>query len=102
MAAAPRREEFQVAVEAKPKAVKPRKLSFKEQRELEGMEALIQSVDAEIQRIEALFASPDFHRTHGPQTNQLTAELEANKEKLNQLYARWEELEKIKSAAEAK
>lgn len=78
---------------------KPRKMSFKEQRELEGMEAQIHAVDAEIQRIETLFASPDFHRTHGPQTNQLTAELEASKEKLNQLYARWEELEAIRAAA---
>jgi ATP-binding cassette subfamily F protein uup len=98
IAATPRREEFKIAAEAKPKAAKPRKLSFKEQRELEGMEAQIQAVDAEIQRIENLFASPDFHRTHGTQTNQLTAELEANKEKLNQLYARWEELEAVKSA----
>src|SRR6185436_9053790 len=43
---------------------KPRKLSFKEIRELEGMEAQIQAVDEEIARIETLFASPDFHRTH--------------------------------------
>jgi ATP-binding cassette subfamily F protein uup len=97
--AAPRREEFKAATEAKPKAAKPRKLSFKEQRELEGMEPQIQAVDAEIQRIESLFASPDFHRTHGTQTNQLNAELEANKEKLNQLYARWEELEAVRAAA---
>jgi hypothetical protein len=54
-------------------------------------------VDAEIVRIEALFASPDFHRTHGTQTNQLTADLAAAKEKLNQLYARWEELEAIRA-----
>src|SRR5208282_4269893 len=34
---------------------KPRKLSFKEMRELEGMEAQIHAVDAEIARIEGLF-----------------------------------------------
>ncbi|HEX5222575.1 MAG TPA: ABC transporter ATP-binding protein, partial [Verrucomicrobiae bacterium] len=81
---------------------KPRKLSFKEQRELEGMEAQILATEEEIARIEGLFASPDFHRTHATQTNQLTAELAAAKEKLSQLYARWEELEAIKVAAEAK
>jgi ATP-binding cassette subfamily F protein uup len=96
--AAVKREEFKVVVEEKAKPAKPRKLSFKEQRELEGMETQIQAVDAAISRIENLFATPDFHRTHGAQTSQLTAELEANKAKLNQLYARWEELEAIRAA----
>src|SRR5437667_11881087 len=79
---------------------KPRKLTFKEARELEGMEPQIQAVDEEIARIEGLFASPDFHRTHATQTRQLTADLAAAKEKLARLYARWEELEAIRSAAQ--
>jgi len=87
-------------VAAAPKSGKPRKLSFKETRELEGMEAQIHAVDEEIARIEGLFASPDFHRTHATQTNQLTAELAAAKQTLAQLYARWEELEAIKTANE--
>ena len=87
-------------VAATPKPAKPRKLSFKETRELEGMEAQIHAVDAEIARIEGLFASPDFHRTHATQTSQLTADLAAAKENLTKLYARWEELEAIKAAAE--
>ncbi len=81
---------------------KPRKLSFNEQRELEGMESQIHAADEEIVRIERLFAAPDFHRTHAPQTRQLTADLAAAKEKLARLYARWEELEAIKTAAERK
>ena len=86
---------------ATPKPVKPRKLSFKEQRELEGMEAQILAAEEEIARIEGLFASPDFHRTHAPQTNQLTADLATSKETLTRLYARWEELEAIRLAASA-
>jgi ATP-binding cassette subfamily F protein uup len=82
------------------KAAKPRKLSFKEARELEGMEAQIHAVDAEIARIEALFVLPDFHRTHATQTNQLNADLAAAKANLANLYARWEELEAIKAASE--
>jgi len=85
---------------ATPRPAKPPKLSFKEQRELEGMEARIQEVEAEIARIEGLFASPDFHRTHATQTNQLKADLTSAKEKLSELYSRWEELEAIKAAAE--
>lgn len=77
---------------------KPRKLSFKEARELEGMEAQIQAADEEITRIESLFTSPDFYRTHATQTAQLNADLAAAKEQLARLYARWEELEAIRSA----
>jgi ATP-binding cassette subfamily F protein uup len=82
------------------KPVKPRKLSFKDARELEGMEAQIHAEDAEIARIEGLFASPEFHRTHATQTNQLTAALASAKENLARLYARWEELEAIKAETE--
>jgi ATP-binding cassette subfamily F protein uup len=77
---------------------RPRKLSFKEARELEGIEAQILAVESEIARIEALFTTPDFHRTHATQTNQLVAELAAVKQQVAQLYARWEELEAIKAA----
>ena len=81
------------------KSAKPRKLSFKEARELEGMEAQILAAEKEIARIEDLFASPNFHRNHGPQTNELIATLAAAKENLAQLFVRWEELEAIKAAS---
>ncbi|MBP7825746.1 MAG: ABC-F family ATP-binding cassette domain-containing protein [Verrucomicrobia bacterium] len=84
---------------APPPRTKPRKLSFKEARELEGMEAQILAVEEEIARIEALFVAPDFHRTHGPQTNQLKDDLAAAKDRLAALYARWEELERRRVAA---
>ncbi len=79
---------------------KPRKLSFKETRELEGMEAEIHAAESEVARIEGLFADPEFFRKHATQVNQLTAEVDAAKEKIQKLYARWEELEAIKSAGE--
>ena len=87
-------------IAATPRPSKPRKLSFKEARELEGMEAQIHAVDAEIARIEGLFVLPDFHRTYATQTSQLTANLATAKENLAKLYARWEELEAIKAAGE--
>ena len=82
-------------------ATRPRKLSFKETKELEGMEEAIAAVEEEISRIEQLFGDPDFNRKYGPQMNELTADLAANKEKLNALFARWEELEAIRAGAEA-
>ena len=84
---------------AAPKPAKPGKLTFKEARELEGIEPQILALEEEIARIEGLFASPNFHRTHAAQTNDLLAELAAAKEKLPRLYARWEELEALKSAS---
>jgi ATP-binding cassette subfamily F protein uup len=77
---------------------RPRKLSFKEARELAGIEAQIQAAEAEVARIEGLFADPEFFRKQGAQVNQLTLELDATKETIAKLYARWEELEAIKAA----
>jgi ATP-binding cassette subfamily F protein uup len=97
--AALKRAEFKVvAGEEKTKSVKPRKLSFKEQHELEDMEAQIHAVEAEVVRIENLFADAEFFRKHAAQVNQLTEELDAAKRKVAQLYARWEELEAIRLA----
>ncbi len=79
------------------KTAKPVKLSFKETRELEAIEPQILAAEAEIARVEALFASPDFHRTHATKTNELLATVAATKEKLAQHYARWAELEARKT-----
>jgi ATP-binding cassette subfamily F protein uup len=87
-------------IAAAPKTAKPRKLSFKEARELEGMEAQIHAVEAEVARIEGLFADPEFFRKHATRVNQLTADLDAAKKNVAVLYARWEELEAIRLAAD--
>jgi len=79
---------------------KPRKLTWKEKNELEGMEAVILNAEEEVARIEGLFADPKFHSRHGARTNQLTSELEAARIQAASLYARWEELEGIRAASE--
>ena len=66
------------------------------------MEARILEVEGEIARIEDLFASPDFHRTHATQTNDLKAELETARARRADLYARWEELEALRLAFASK
>jgi ATP-binding cassette subfamily F protein uup len=80
---------------------KTRKLNFKESRELEGMEAAIAEVEEEIARIEALFVDPDFNRKYGQQMEEFNAQLAGEKEKLNALFARWEELEAIRAGSSA-
>ncbi len=74
---------------------KPRRLSWKEQQELKTIEAEILEAEAEVERIETLFASPDFHVRHGHQTSELTAALDMARERTSTLYERWAELEEI-------
>ncbi len=103
-AAAAARQPAAVVAPTKPAApapAKPRKMSFKETRELAGMEEAIHVAEAEIARIENLFADPDFHRTHARQTDQITADLAAAKANLEKLFLRWEELEAMKSRAKS-
>ncbi len=80
-------------------APKRRKLSYKETRELETIEADIHAAEAEVARIEAMLSVPDAYMKHGSQWAELEAQLEAGRERVPQLYARWEELEAIKTAA---
>jgi len=82
-------------------AARTRKLNFKETREFEGMEAQIFTEEQEIARVEALFLTPNFHQEHGQQTKELLAKIAAGKRKVAQLYARWEELERISTGGAA-
>ena len=77
---------------------KPRKMTWKEKTELEGMDAAIIKAEEAMARIEGLFADPEFHSKHGAKTSELTNELEAAKKHGTALYARWEELEAIRTA----
>ena len=79
---------------------KPRKITWKEKAELEGMEAAILKAEEAVARIESLFADPEFHSKHGAKTIELTSELETAKKQGAALYARWEELEAIWAANE--
>jgi len=80
---------------------KPRKLTFKEQKELDGMESVIQQVEQKIADLEALFLEPDFHRKHGHRIAEIHADLSAAKKQVAALYARWEELEAIRAGSVA-
>ena len=100
-AAAMKKEQARRLLAKAPGNSKARKLNFKETRELEGMEQAIAEVEAEIARMEALFAEPDFNRKFGQRAKELNAELASYKEKLNALFARWEELEAIRAESAA-
>ncbi|MEY5025988.1 MAG: hypothetical protein RLZZ244_1516 [Verrucomicrobiota bacterium] len=78
---------------------RPPKLSWKEERELEGMEDRILEAEAEIERIESLFAAPDFYAKHGHEALALQAALESKRLEVPALYNRWSELEAKRQAS---
>ena len=82
-------------VSAPAKTARPRRLTFKEQRELSGMEAAIQASEARVSELEATLNSPDFYATRAREAPGLVAELEAARAEVTRLYARWAELDQI-------
>ena len=73
-------------------ATRPRKLSFKEQREFDGMEAAIMAAETRVQELETTLNDPQFHATRSREAHGLIAELETTKAQVTRLYERWEEL----------
>ena len=79
-----------------PQKEKPRKLSFKEQKELETLPRRIEELDAEHQQIIAAMADPAFYRTSGDKVSSTTARLAVVEQELAAAYKRWDELEALK------
>jgi ATP-binding cassette subfamily F protein uup len=82
-----------------PSSSRPRRLSFKEQRELEGMEAAILDRESRVQELETTLNDPEFHATRSREAHGLITELEAAKAEVARLYARWHDLDQIAQAA---
>lgn len=80
----------------------PRKLSFKENRELEGMEEAVTAAESKIAEIEACFGDPDFFEKYGSRSAELRRELDAARAEAARLYQRWEELENKRATLEGK
>ena len=83
------------AKQAAATGAKPRKLKWKEERELESIESVILEAESEVARLEEAFAAPDFYATHGDRWQTMEVELNAARERVTQLYARWAELEEL-------
>jgi ATP-binding cassette subfamily F protein uup len=81
------------------KGEKTRKLTFKEQKELEGMEQAILEAEQNVEELEALFLEPDFHRKHGHRIEEIQWDLTKAKGSAAKLFKRWEELEAIRAGS---
>ena len=84
----------------KPKSP-PKKLSYKEERELAELEPEIERLEARVSEIEDIFSAPDFFANHGSESAALQNELNTLREKIDGLYARWDELEQKKQALQS-
>ena len=72
---------------------KSKKLSFKEQQELDKLPSDIEKLEASIETLTQTMANPEFYQ--GPKEQIASVQLEMNtlNEQLKAAYARWEELE---------
>lgn len=91
-----KREEAAAKKPAAAPAPKPRpsaKLSFKEQRELDGMEEAIETAEARKAELESKLADPATYVQTPLEVPELQQQLEETGAEIDRLYARWEELQ---------
>ncbi len=86
---------------ARPRAergtARPRRITFKEKRELADLPGRIERLEAEKQALFDLMASPSFYTTRGDEVAPARQRLTAIEAEIHQAYARWLELENLAS-----
>jgi ATP-binding cassette subfamily F protein uup len=75
---------------------RPRKLSFKEKKELQAIPQQIEALETEQQQLHDAMADPDFYK-NGSDIAAAAARLEELKQQLETAYTRWEELETLQA-----
>lgn len=85
-------------VEKKPAvAAKPtKKLSFKLQRELESLPALMEQLEQDIEALQSIISDPDFYAQEQKTVNEKLKALSDKEGLLESYFERWEELESLK------
>jgi ATP-binding cassette subfamily F protein uup len=84
---------------ARPEPTRPRKLTYKEQRELEGMEASILAAESRVGELESLLNDPAFYATRAQEAAAMSDDLDKARAEVTRLYGRWEELDRIARGA---
>ena len=92
-AAVPVKKSAPAKQESAPAAKKPGRLSFKEQRELDGMEAAIEAAEALKSSLEQRLGDPQTYVKDPQGVPKLQADLDQAGAEVDRLYARWEELQ---------
>ncbi len=92
-AAAPPRPRAAPAAAASPSDTTRKKRSFKEQRELESLPAVIETLETEIAGLHAAMAGADYYRQPGDVLARDQATLRDLESRLSAAFTRWETLE---------
>ncbi len=74
-------------------AARPKKLSYKDQRELDQLPARIESLEAELDEVQGALGDPDLYRNAPDRVAELNARLLKLETALADAYKRWEMLE---------
>ncbi len=74
------------------------KLSYKDQRELDGLPAEIETIEAGIEALQAAIAAPDFYSQEADAVQTKLAELKDRESELEQRMERWSELETLRES----
>ena len=86
------------SVKRREKKDQPRKLTFKEGKELEALPGRIEKLEQEQKGLYEQMATPEFYRSPGDRISRARARVEELKQELEGAYERWEELESIREA----
>ena len=73
---------------------KPKKLTYKEQRELEQIPAQIEALETEQAQLNASLTDPTFYQKNNAEVSQAVERLKIIEATLEKIYNRWEELER--------
>ncbi len=78
-----------------PPSTRKRKLSYKESREIETIEAEIAKAEAEVAKLEADLADPAYFANQQAKWHESESRIASARAQVTKLYARWEELSAI-------
>jgi ATP-binding cassette subfamily F protein uup len=72
---------------------KPKKLSYKDQRELDTLPKLIEQLEGELEKLQMTVADPAFYKRPKDDKAKVQQQLQETEAALNEAYGRWEALE---------
>jgi ATP-binding cassette subfamily F protein uup len=82
-------------IKSRPTANRPRKLTYKEQHELEELPQRIEALEVEQQALYQSMTDPTFYRQNSDAIATIKSQLTDLEKTLHDAYARWEELEAL-------